>query len=445
MNRAKLKDFQRQALTPKTSELEGAFSAPTANGGTRFALPEVKTQVVQAKLLAGDPNANGGLDANGYQVALLVTYDYGFRGASTWPQVRLDVSGLPAGAPTFDDGTFVYAFMFGYTPDGFLLLQPTLSGNTPNLLLAKWTGATIWNPGTNSTNAVEIYAGAAPETDQFRTVTARNRFHTLMPGDFCLIERNRDAWYVVSAFTDVLFGQNQNTNINQGSTGSIHVFDDAFNDSGLTVTARALHDLVRNDYVQLFWERVNTSHNYEWYAIPLSRPCIGKPASDIAQGTSGSVALYDSKGNSMTVSRTVWASFSKLISGQWCLAWWDYKQQQFYGVPLTYGAVATDCNFHTTGTLSHGDATATATVDTYFNGDAPTGTVTINNGMHHSLPNGGHGWAYLVIYDPATGNATYEIRSVRPVDWNGYAAGSVQFLMHDTSGNMEWVTGAACP
>ena len=41
MNRSKLRDFKREALAPKTSELEGAFSAPTASGGTRFALPEV--------------------------------------------------------------------------------------------------------------------------------------------------------------------------------------------------------------------------------------------------------------------------------------------------------------------------------------------------------------------------------------------------------------------
>lgn len=312
-----------------------------------------------------------------------------------------------------------------------------------NILLAKWAGATIWNPGTNSSNTVEVFAGAAPETDTFTTVTALNRFHTIMPGDFVLIAQNKDAWYVIDEFADVFFGQLQSTNINQGSTGSIHVFDDAFNDTGLTVTARALHDLVRNDYVQLFWERVNTSHNYEWYAIPLSRPCIGKPSSGISQGASGSVALYDSKGNSMTVSRTVWASFSKIHASQWCLVWWDYKQQQFFGAPLTYG-VAQDIDLHLTSTLAHGDATAAVTVDSYNNGEQPTGTLTVNNTMGWSMANGGHMWATLLTYDAATGNAVYEIRAPKMTDWSGYSAADHQFLMHDTSGNTQWVTGAAC-
>lgn len=246
--------------------------------------------------------------------------------------------------------------------------------------LAKWTGATVWLPGTNSSNSVEVFAGPAPESDQFRTVTALNRFHTILPGDFILIVKLANAWHVVGAFTDVLLGQYRDTSLAKGSTGTIHIVDDTFTDftGGLTITGvRALQKLVNGDYVQLFWERVNTSHNYEWYAV-------------------------------------------KIPPG-----------------------IAQDIDFHLAVALAHGDATATVAVDSYRNGIQASGTTTVNNTMGWSLPNAGHGWATLISYDPATGNAVYEIRAVRMTEWAGYTAGNRQILTHDTSGNTEWLDTAA--
>lgn len=170
MNRTKLGVFQRQALAPKTSELEGAFSAPTSSGGVRFALPEVKTQVVQATLISGDPNHNGGLDANGYQQAFVVTYDFGFTDKSNWPECRLDVSSLPADIPAFDDGTFVYAFMFSFTSDGYLLLKPTVFAGSAVVQLIKTGGASY----PSATSGANIFPAHVQNKISYDDTTSTN-------------------------------------------------------------------------------------------------------------------------------------------------------------------------------------------------------------------------------------------------------------------------------
>lgn len=135
---------------------------------------------------------------------------------------------------------------------------------------------------------------------------------------------------------------------------------------------------------------------------------------------------------------TAYNRFFTIKQNDYVILGYYYSQWYVIAVQPASSGIALDIDFHLSGTLAHGDTNATVTIDSYNNGKQPSGTVTVSNFFNFSLPNGGHGWATLYTYNDATGDATYRIRAVNMTEWSSYAAGTVQFLGHDSSGNMKW-------
>lgn len=229
-------------------------------------------------------------------------------------------------------------------------------------------------------------------------------------------------------------------------TGNVSVLQsDKTDPAGGAVTATpyaAFRTLVQGEFGLMWYD----FYKGQLYVVPLNAVLLGRYLGTgyIAAGSTGSIEIFDDQGNDLGFAVTA-RCLTKSAKNDVMLLAWDATNNEFFAVDIA-GAkdIAKDIDFHLSGTLAHGDATASVTVDSYNNGTTPTGTTTVNNTMGWSLPNSGHGWATLLSYDPATGNAVYEIRAVRMTDWSGYSSSVIQALGHDASGNTAWYTPGSC-
>jgi hypothetical protein len=170
-------------------------------------------------------------------------------------------------------------------------------------------------------------------------VSAYAFYRQIAKNEFCLVwwDYYKQQFYAMP-LNAMIFGQvlagsyGGGIGAAKGATNvTIELFSDRFVDLSTTLTnCCALTDLIHYDYVQLFWD----STNNEFGAWALSRPLLGNPGSDIAQGSSGNVSLYDLNAVSLGVTVTGFAPTAKLLASVYALMFWDMKNVQWLAMPM---------------------------------------------------------------------------------------------------------------
>ena len=174
----------------------------------------------------------------------------------------------------------------------------------------------------------------------------------------------------------------------QGNTGIFQIVDDQYNKvldqngNPITVTARALADIMEAAAIAEIWY---DRYQREWYAMPISRhqPRFGVSASSspggggivLAQGTTGTIELFDSHGNDANFSQDHVYALNDILNGEQVMLYYDYWQFQWYAISYTKPLIG-----QVTVMLPANDAGLTGTVKFYdSNLDALDPPLTVAN------------------------------------------------------------------
>ncbi len=217
-------------------------------------------------------------------------------------------------------------------------------------VLCQYTGSGIWQYNSSvGINQLKVWGGIqGAEVDQSWFINrCYNYLGNILPSTtgpvWVWIANNgfndgnfSNNWYVVQAPTGPLLGQISLSGAGVAGINtqqSIALFDEHWDSTGQNILARLLMDLANDDFVIVFWDW----NNFEYYAFAPGRPLIGKPASSIVSPATGSVALYDSHGFSLAATASnVQTPCGSLLAGNFCLVFWDWYQQCWYGVPVAF-------------------------------------------------------------------------------------------------------------